>query len=290
MRFTKRHRTSSLLLLATVMAASGGCTGDLKTGGGGLGSWFAPKGEPWAIQCLVLAGAHHRESAEAVAEVLGDTPGIDGRKVKLEHKDNESTVYYGKYVRRIDPQTRRPEVTDEMNRDMRLNKELGVPGQGHYFAEARFVPLPTPDVGNPAWSLEQARGVYTLRVALFANEPGFYERKEAAAKYVEALRKQRYPAFYYHGPIHSEVFVGEFGEDAVQPVTGETPPVDEEGGYALIGFEVPSREVRALRAKENFAYELWNLRRRGEMAGGRKVYNASKLVRVRELLKQEDEW
>ena len=278
---------SLFLLLSTLPLAWAGCSGGLMTGGGGPFGLFSPKGEPWTIQCLVLTGEDRRKTVESVAEVLRSTPRIDRRQVTLEHGDNESMIYYGRYFRRIDPKTRRLEVTPEMNRDMLLLKELGVPGQGHYFPDAKFVPQPTPDVGNPAWSVERATGVYSLRVAVFANEPGFYERKKAAAVYAALLRGKGYPAFYFHGPIHSEVFVGEFGEDALRPITARSQAADE-GAHGVIGFNVPSPEVRALQAKENFAYELWNLRRRGETVGDKKVYTASQLVRIRELLEKDE--
>ncbi|MCK4657894.1 MAG: hypothetical protein KAV82_00085 [Phycisphaerae bacterium] len=275
------------MLLSTVSAVMlAGCSGDLHGGGGGgLGSLFAPKGEPWTIQCIVLRGPNRRQTAESVAKVLCSTADINRREVRLEHGVGESTIYYGKYNRRIESRTRRLEVTDQMNRDMLMIKELGVPGQGHYFPNARFVPIPTPDVGNPSWSLDRADGVYSLRVAIFCNEPGFYERKKAAAEYAAFLRKKGYAAFYHHGHIHSEVFVGEFGEGAVQSVSAKT----QDGDIAVVGIELFSPEVHSLRAKETFTFELWNLRKRGRKIGNKTVYNSSQLVRITELL-EPDEW
>jgi hypothetical protein len=277
----RQSRAWPLAVLAALVSV--GCSGDLRMAGGGWRPLFAPEGEPWTIQCLALTGVDRRKTAESVADVLRNTPRISRRDVQIEHGDKQSTVYYGTYYRRIDRQTQRLEVTEAMNRDMRLIKELGVPGQGHYFADAKFVPAPTPDMGNPAWSLERATGVYSLRVALFANEPGFYDRKKAAAEYAALLREKGFPAFYLHGPIHSEVFVGEFGEDAVTPVSARNPA----GKPGVVGFDVLSPEVRALQAKENFAYELLNLRKRGEKIGDKTVYTASQLMRVRDALAKD---
>ena len=276
------------LMVAAGMMVCAGCEGDLMAGGGG-GGWFKPKGEPWSIRCLTVTGTDHRGSAESLAEALRGTPQIDAQKIRIEHEKGESAVYYGKYYRRIDRKTSRPEVTREMNRDMLLIKQLGVPGQGHYFADAKFVPLPTPDVGNPVWALDQARAVYSLRVAVFANQPGFYERKKAAAEYAAELRRKGYAAFYNHGPIQSEVLVGEFGEDAVLSTAGQSPATDYSGGQAVVGYTVVSRQVRDLRTKETFAFELWNLRKRGEKTRGGMVYNASQLVRISEIL-EDEEW
>ncbi len=293
MRSPENPVTLLSVLAVAIALTPAGCSEDLKAGGWGFGRLFKPEGEPWTIRCLVLTGANRRVDAESIADVLRDTRGIRGRDVRLEHDAEESTIYYGKYYRRIDRKTRRPEITRSMKRDMRALKELGVPGQGHYFADARFVPLPTPDVGDPAFSLDWAKGVYSLRVAVFANEPGFYERKKAAAEYTTMLRKKGHRTFYRHGPIHSEVFVGEFGEDAVRSVEARRV-VEDDGnpwgvGQEVIGFNQYSREVRALRARENFAFELWNLRRRGEKIGNRTVYTASRLVRIRDEL-EDDQW
>jgi hypothetical protein len=169
-----------------------------------------------------------------------------------------------------------------MNKDMRLVKQLGVPGRGHYFNQAKFVPMPSPDVGNPEWSLARANGVYTLRIGVFYNEPGFYERKEAAAEYAKALREKGHPAFYRHGLINSEVFVGEFGADAVKPYQSR-------GAGGLIAMDMASDEVRALQAQENFRYELWNLRRRVENIGGKQISAGSQLVPIHEP-QETDAW
>lgn len=277
---------AGVVALAALMLLPAACSDGLTAGSNRFGSgWFRPEGEPWTIQCLALTNHNRRATAESVAEVLYSTPGIDGRKVRVEHSECQSTVYYGMYVRRLDPETRRLEVTSAMNRDLRAIKELGVPGQGHYFADAIFTPVPTPDVGNPEWALDRTTAAYSLRVAIFANEPGFYERKKAAAEYVAMLRKEGYQAFYRHGRIHSEVCVGEFGEDALRSVTRK----GESGERSLMGFDLPSPEVRALRAKRDFAFELLNLRKRSEIVGERKVYAASQLVRIRDEL-PEEQW
>ena len=277
----------SIVLMALAPAAAG-CSGDLTSGGGVFGRLFEPKGEPWTIRCLVLTGANRRETVESVADTLRSTQGISARGVRVEHDEDRSMVYYGRYHRRIDDQTRRLEVTDRMDQDMRVIKGLGVPGQGHYFADAKFVPLPTEDVGNPAWSLDRTTGVYSLRVAVFANEPGFYDRKQAAAEYAALLRREGYAAFHHHGAIHSVVYVGQFGEDAVRS-TAAPRRVSDDGQRGLVAVDVHSPEVRALQAKRDFACELWNLRRRGERIGDGMVFAPSQLIRIRDVL-EEGEW
>ena len=278
----------SFLWITILALVSTGCSGDLTSGGGGFGRLFEPKGEPWTIRCLVLTGPSRRETAESVADTLRTTQGISRRAVRVEHDEDRSMIYYGRYHRRIDSRTRRLEVTDRMDQDMRMLKALGVPGQGHYFADARFVPLPTEDLGNPAWSLDRATAVYSLRVAVFANEPGFYERKQAAAQYAALLRREGHTAFYHHGAIHSEVYVGEFGEDAVQPAVAPSRAGNDERS-GVLGFDARSPEVHALQAERDFACELWNLHRRGERIGDRMVFAPSQLVRIRGVL-EEGEW
>lgn len=280
------------VLLLGLVVGTGGCSGSSWFSNVKFRPLFKPEGEPWTIQCLAVSGAARQQTADSVADVLRQTATINAREVRVEHGPAESFVYYGQYYRRLDERTRRLEVTEQMNRDMRLVKELGVPGQGHYFADAKFVPTPTPDVGDPAWALARSTAVYTLRVAVFANEPGFYERKQAAAEYAAALRGKGYPAFYHHGAIHSEVYVGEFGEDAVEPLAAReaVPDKSSGGGYRqeVVSYEKPSAEVRALQAKETFAYELWNLRKRGERVGSKMLYTASRVVRVRETLASDE--
>ncbi|MCP4590984.1 MAG: hypothetical protein GY842_09585 [bacterium] len=275
MRWDRRR---GVLLAGLWAITTGGCGDGLRTGGG----WFTPEGEPWTIRCLTLGGPDRQRTADSVAETLRSTPSIDPDKVSVEHGAEESAVYFGTYYRLIGAETHRLEFTKAMHRDMLALKALGVPGQGHYFAEAKFVPVPTPNVGDPALSLDWNKGVYSLRVAVFANEPGFYERKRAAAAYAAELRKMGYRAFYRHGAIHSEVFVGEFGEDAAETVVGQTAPTGYAGGHTLLGMELYSREVRALQRKEDFAYERWNMHRRSETISGRKAYTASKVIRIRD--------
>lgn len=267
-----------LLALPVALVGASGCTEELMLFdagrlGGGLGG--AKEGEPWTIRCLELRGTDSQTQAESVAESLRQTAGIKADAVRVEQAGGASTIYYGTYYRKMDRKTKHLVVTKEMSKDMRLIKELGVPGRGHYFNQAKFVPMPSADVGNPEWALARANGVYSLRIGVFYNEPGFYERKDAAAEYVKALREKGHSAFYRHGLINSEVFVGEFGADAVKPFQSR-------GGGGMIVMDTVSDEVRALQAKENFRYELWNLRRRVENIGGKQVAAGSQLMPIRE--------
>lgn len=249
-------------------------------GSGGGGAFGSKEGEPWTIRCAELQGPNSQTAADSVANSLRQTSGIKADAVRVEHTGDSSAVFYGTYYRTMDRKTKRLAVTKEMDRDMRLIKQLGVPGKGHYFNQAKFVPLPTPDVGNPEWALERANGVYSLRVAVFFNEPGFYERKDAAAEYVKALREKGHPAFYRHGLINSEVFVGEFGDNAIEPFRTQ-------GHGGTISMDLVSDEVRAMRAKENFRFELWNLRRRVGSISGKQVAAGSQLMRIHEAAVEE---
>ena len=66
-------------------------------------------------------------------------------------------------------------IPQQMQRDTALIKDLTVDG-GRFFLESRPVPYPTPDVGRPEWQLKRCPGEYSLRVALFFDEPGFRNR------------------------------------------------------------------------------------------------------------------
>jgi hypothetical protein len=229
---------------------------------------FRPQGEEWTILGMEVRGPGCVEQAERVAASLRRTPGIKSKGVYVRHDENRSRVYYGRYFRRADKETGKLDMPEEMRTDRALIKDLTVDGS-RFFVESRIMPFPTPDVGEPAWELRRNPGLYTLRIALFYNEPGFTERKKAAAAYCDELRSRGHEAYYRHGDITSEVYVGSFGEDALV-----------EGRRSGVLVSLPGAEVQALQEKETFRYELWNLKTLSSKEGGKKVVRASRVVPV----------
>ncbi len=205
----------------------------------------AARGAPWTIKCLELEGPNRLEQVEQIAETLKRTPGVHSRDVWFtDDPDGFARLYYGTYHRRTDPATGRRPIPPKMRQDLELIRRLAA-GPGNYlFLRAMIARTPTPDVGNPAWVLTNAPGVYSLQVAVFEPTDDFQEHKRAAADFCEFLRKKGYEAYYYHTPACSTVTVGSFGAGAVIPQSGRLP--------------VYSSEVVALQQEELLQYNLVN--------------------------------
>lgn len=223
-------------------------TGCATSGGPNSPGTTAPsrgRGSPWTILCVELRGGFARENAENIADTLRRTPDINPREVRTSHDaDGASRVYYGTYHRKTEANTGKRNIPPELQRDLVLIRELGVGSGERYFVGARIVRFPVPDVGNPAWQLRNASGVYSLQVAAFEPTDDFWDYKAAAAKYCEWLRSKGYEAYYFHGETVSIVTVGSFGESAVIPSERGLPRY--------------SAEVVAMQRDELLRYNLVN--------------------------------
>ncbi|UCG15928.1 MAG: hypothetical protein JSV19_11605 [Phycisphaerales bacterium] len=258
-------RRSRLILLTLTVLWPAGCEH-----GAGTRSWMdwaRPKGEPWTILCVELQGPDRISRAEALADELRQVEGIRPRGVEIVHGRRASQVLYGTYYRRIDRDTGKLLIPDELRDDLQ-RIQLG------RFIGARAISSPATDVGEPTWDLEKAEGTYTLLVAVFENTVDFYDRKAAAAAYAKELRGKGYEAYYNHGPRSSEVTVGTFGPDAL--VQRERR---ELAGRALIADY--SAEVKQLQREENFRYQLRNMRLVKPEGSDGQQFLASRLVRIR---------
>ncbi|MCB9850464.1 MAG: hypothetical protein H6817_07130 [Phycisphaerales bacterium] len=253
---------------------------------GDWGRVTSSRGVYWTILCMEMRGAGAAGDAERVAESLRNTRGIEKRKVVVEHDVNGSRIYYGKYLRKPDKSTGQFLIPADMQRDAALIKDLSGNEGGRFFLDSRPVPVPTPDPGPPEWRLKNCPGTFSLRIAIFFDEPDFYKRKDAAVEYCKELREKGYDAYYRHTEFVSEVFVGSFGPDA--RIKGRK--------FGVVAY-FNSAEVQALQLKEKgrFQYELWNMKvrtmkpgddKRGSYAGSigndRRVVYLSRLFPVRE--------
>ena len=229
--------------VAFFMVQLTGCAGG--PGHAGLRLFRQSKGAPWTILCMEMQGAYRADYIEQFTATLKRTPGIRIDDVRVTHDDDGfSRIYYGTYLRHADRKTGRRTLPDRLRADLKLMHEL-VGAQGErFFGQARMVRKPQPDVGDPAWALERAEGVYTLQVAAFESTDDFWEHKQAAAGFCAWLRSKKYEAYYYHGPACSIVTVGTFNRSAVV----ETRP----------GMGYYSDEVRALQKDELLKYNLVN--------------------------------
>jgi hypothetical protein len=252
-RSARKFAASPLACLLFVLLAVAPVAAD------GFGRTSSRRGVYWTIQCMELRGPGCRQDAERIAASLGNTQGIKRRKVVTLHEPHRSRVFYGKYLRKPDRQTGKFKIPDDMKRDSAMIKQLSGPEGGRFFFDSRPIPVPTPNVGDPAWRLENNPGTYSLRIAVFFDEPGFYERKQAAADYCEELRKKGYEAYYRHSQFVSEVFVGSFGPEA--RIKGRK--------FGVVAY-FNSAEVQQLQLKEKgqFRFELWNMKVRSMNTGG----------------------
>jgi len=241
----------------------GGGAAALRGGGGGL--FGRPKGAPWTILAYETRGPYAVRNAETLADSLRQVESLNPDDVRVTHdQDGFSRIYYGTYYRQRDPQTGEAPVPPQLKRDILIIRLLQAPDGTRHFMMARKMPVPQPDVGNPAWALENVRKPYTLQVAVFEafEIPEF---KQAAADYCEELRRKGYEAYYHHGLDTSVVTVGAFGRDAIV--------VD--GGITRY-----SQEVCDLQAKETFAWNLTNGRKLTVRRQGQEAPVASQLMLV----------
>lgn len=192
-------------------------------------SWLAARSEKWTILCHEFTGPERRRNCETQASNLKRTQGIRPEDVYIRHDEVKkvSLLYHGEYQRRRNRRTDRLSQSERLREDIALILDLG-DYRGRFFAGARAVPAPLPDVGPPEWSLSQAEGVYSLQVAVFYPEGNFRQYKKAAITYARALREEGYEAYYYHGQTKSMITVGAFGEDAVVPIDKANKKYSEE--------------------------------------------------------------
>ncbi len=241
---------------------------------GGAGGGFRPFAkkatEEWTIFCRELTSPHHGENCQAMAQSLRRTPGIRPQEVRCDHdySSNTSRLYYGSYLREVNPETHRLDYPEQLRSDLQLIHSLGDDQNRRFFAAARIVPFARPeDLGRPEWALANADGVYSLQIAVFYPEPGFTESRRAAVELVAELRRQGHEAYYYHGDVQSMVTVGTFDESVV---------IQTEHGKQML-----SPQVKALQASNpRFKYNYQNGRVLTKRIGGTKYPSSSFLVKI----------
>jgi len=190
--------------------------------------------ERWTILCAEIEGPGAYTNARNVAEALKATRGVDPAKVSVHEGENSAAIYYGTYLRDLDPQTGDRSIPSDLRNDLNMIKQLADEERRHYFLGAHMVPAPEADVGTPEWDLRQAGGLYTLQVAVYFNTDVMQDRKLAAVEKTRQLRARGLEAYYYHGPTRSIVTVGAFGEDAVLDETGKVRYVTVGGQHRQV--------------------------------------------------------
>jgi hypothetical protein len=224
------RRLAGLAVLALLL---GGC-GD---SGGGLTPRpnAAPEEDVWAIRCVTLGGPNRFQLADNYAGALKRVEGIKPNLVQVFHESAESAVYYGRYRQVYDPRSDTESFRPDNLRDLNLIRQLSMnvsdPVLGSRvvwpFQLATMDTLPGGRGTHPEWELSNARGYYSLQVAVFYNTEGMRRRRFAAEEYCRLLREERgAEAYYHHGRVNSSVCIGAFPEQAIKtfqkndPLTG----------------------------------------------------------------------
>ncbi len=259
------HNSTAVLTFFVILASVGltGCASSGAVGGG------AGRGARWTIQCLETSNPAVASRLEQIAEALKTTPGIKKDRVFVMHRRNgRSGLYYGRYVRPLDRKTKRRSPSAKMRADLVFLRELVDDSQRRLFFRAIPIRMPQPDVGDPAWSLDGAEGLYTLHVAMFQPTDEFSEYKQAAWAYCKLLRDRGYEAYYHHTEASSSVTVGSYGTEAL--ATG------------LDGRTYYSAPIQALQQDELLQYNLVNgaIVRVREAQEGKLIAVPSRLVEI----------
>lgn len=222
-------------------------------------------GVPWTIQVIEIEGPFAARHCENMANTLRSLPGLDPKAVWVEHgSDGFSRIYYGSYPTRIDARTGKRTFPPRMDRDFNFIRQVRFDDGASYFALARRVRKPVPDVGPPEWSLTRLDRPYTLQVAVFEAD-AVENYKQAAAAYCAALRQRGYEAYYYHASASSMVTVGGFDRGDVRL----------ENGRLIYG-----PRIAELQRDEALAYNYVNGDKVVVVTDGRKFAVPSQLVLV----------
>ena len=228
----------TLFILASVSILpilSAGCNGGL---GGTLGLAPSPGDGGFTIVLSFHRGLTHNQNARQFKQRLEDTVGWKGLFVVQEA--SHSRLCWGRY-----------RSVRGASRNLRIAKNYRTQNRVPLFA--MVVPLPEKDVGPPEWDLKNARGAYSLLVAIFHNDPEkhYYGRKKIAVAYCKQLRDKGFEAYYNHDPSQSHVTIGAFDESAVVRIRAPLGR-DVEMGRRVVRNDrlvVRSQRVDDLRAK-----------------------------------------
>jgi len=221
--------------LGLAALAAGGCeNGPGQAGGVALFRDPQAGREQWAIRCTRITAPNHRESARFLADLLGKVQGLRPGEVRVVSDAEGSTIYYGRYVKEASPDGGLV-FPKAYQRDIELIRSLtSRQFQSPPFLYAAPEMISSAEPSGPsgaAGDIATAKGSYSLLIAVFYNTPEFTQRKEAAEAWVKDLRERGYAAYYYHEPIRSFVYVGDFdASDLVQTRDGRLvygPRVEE---------------------------------------------------------------
>ncbi len=220
-RINRRRRTRAPWPVALlVIAGLQGCEG-----AGNAGLFDATSQERWTIRCGTFTPADVPDPVafgQALADMLRQVRGLRPHDVRVVTSGNTCTIYYGQYVKVASPRTGQLVFPEKFQQDMQLIRSLVYNQTATPFLRAQpELIVPDRPPGAEQWDVAHVRGTHSLLIAVFYNTPTFSERRSAAEEYVRLLRQAGYAAYYYHEPVKSFVFVGDFdATDIVQTPEG----------------------------------------------------------------------
>jgi hypothetical protein len=179
-----------------------------------------PKGASWTILCAEINGPGHIQRARKLKQDLAAGTGM--RDWHLLHQESGSLLYYGYYKNYADPKAKADRAKIDAMTD----------GSGRRpFSRAHFTPLEAADPdGPPEWNLVNAKGYWSLQIAVYKDSP---DRKQYALDAVKAARQQGIEAYYYHGETMSLVCVGTWPREAVRTAEEQNGGGDQ-GGIKVV--------------------------------------------------------
>lgn len=187
-------KKATFFLCMILLCAAGGCSNAL-----GLAE------DEYSILLYTAQGTRHAQTAQYYKEQTETNTSWKG--LYIVHKENESDLYWGKYPN--------PQAAQD---DLRIARTFKYNSRAIY-PMAMVVPLAGKSIGPAEYELKNAKGYWTVLVAIFVDDPDNRvvgrKRMTAAVEYCKYLREHGYQAYYHHMSARSQVTVGGFPENAV---------------------------------------------------------------------------
>jgi len=185
--------------LLVLIGAASGC------GGTTMPNLFAKK--EYTILLHTFSGPNHVRQAKLYRDKTKELAGWKGLEVV--HKDSSSELYWGKYI-----------SMPAAESNLKTARTWRVPNVNQAaFPFPKVVLIPGKDIEMPEYDLLNAKGYWTVLVAIYVDDPSQNfvgrDRQKHALEYCGFLRKQGFEAYYLHIPGRSQITVGVFAENAV---------------------------------------------------------------------------
>ena len=208
------NRTHFVTMAAVLVGALAGCTPVTPS---------EINGE-YTIRLMGAEGANHVQRINAYKEHTEQETGWTGLYVVI--KGNFSELYWGKYP------TEKAALGD-LERAKNFRTHLGIQA----FPKPVILPIPGSDTGPPEMNLANAKGVYTVLIATFHDDPArdyFGQYRRFAVENCKDLRQKGEEAYFYHAAGQSIVTIGCFDASAIKQVKVGSITTNEYNNDAIV--------------------------------------------------------